>query len=379
MTRAVDRLIVSGAIDPDRESDRDTPIGWVIDRLDAAGELAAAGGEPVELERAGSQWLVRVDRHADRPPEAAHEVDAVLEAAQLSLFDDLPAVGEAAAPVLPALDPLPLPPLHVPRRLSYSAIALFESCSYRYYAQRVLGLRPGAQPRPGADGDGGLAATEIGDAAHRLLELVPLDEPVPPPPGVLGDTVRSWYPAVTDAELARIEAFVAAYCSSSLARRIATLPGARPERPFAFEHDGVLLHGRLDVLALSDGRALVVDYKTNVLGENEPAAVVEAEYRLQRLVYALACLRAGAVEVEVVYAFLERPEDVASATFTVSDTPELERELSAAIRRIAEGDFHPTPSDFSCADCPALNLVCAGPRLRGGGSWAPLPELTAAG
>jgi len=36
---------------------------------------------------------------------------------------------------------VPPPPLHRVRRLSYSALALFERCSYRYYAERVAGLR----------------------------------------------------------------------------------------------------------------------------------------------------------------------------------------------------------------------------------------------
>ncbi len=208
---------------------------------------------------------------------------------------------------------------------------------------------------------------------------MPLDAPVAPPRGELAETVRGWYPRVSDEELERIAGFVDAYCESALARRIAALPDVRPERPFAFEHDGVLLHGRLDALSLAGGRALVLDYKTNLLGERTPAEVVEAEYRLQRLVYALACLKAGATEVEVVYQFLERPEEVVSATFVRDETPDLEAELSAAIGRIASGEFRPTPSDFACAGCPALDLVCAGPRLRGGDSWAPAPELTAAG
>ncbi len=84
---------------------------------------------------------------------------------------------------------------------------------------------------------------------------------------------------------------------------------------------------------------------------------------MQRLVYALACLRAGASEVEVVYQFLERPDEVVSATFSAADTSGLEAELSAAIARIRAGEFRPTPSEFACSDCPALDLVCAGPRL----------------
>ena len=126
----------------------------------------------------------------------------------------------------------------------------------------------------------------------------------------------------------------------------------------------MLLHGRLDVLWRENGKALVVDYKSNLLDGADPHEIVDAEYRLQRLVYALACLRDGAHEVEVAYQFLERPDDVVSATFSADDLPELEAELSDAISRIRAGVFVPTPSEFACADCPALDLVCAGPRLR---------------
>src|SRR5262249_50799680 len=151
--------------------------------------------------------------------------DERLDEEQLSLFVELPAGGARIAPALPALEPIPVPPVHVPRRLSYSAISLFDSCSYRYYAERVLGLKPGPGGRA-ADGDEapGLAATEIGDAAHRLLEAVPLDAPVPPSVEALAEAVRGWYPRVSAEELRRIAAFVQAYCDSSLARRIAELP-----------------------------------------------------------------------------------------------------------------------------------------------------------
>jgi hypothetical protein len=126
----------------------------------------------------------------------------------------------------------------------------------------------------------------------------------------------------------------------------------------------VLLHGFIDVFHLEGGRALVVDYKTNQIGESSPDAIVDDDYGLQRLVYALACFRAGADEVEVVYHFLERPDAVVSTTFARDQVAELELELSAAIAQIQAGEFRPIPSDFACAGCPALDLVCAGPRLR---------------
>ncbi len=177
--------------------------------------------------------------------------------------------------------------------------------------------------------------------------------------------MRDWYPAVSDDELARIGDFVRSYTGSALAARIAGLDGVRPERPFAFELDGVLVNGRLDVLWLEGGRALVLDYKTNALLGRDPAEIVAEEYLTQQVVYAIACLRAGAAEVEVVYHFLEDPDAVVSTTYTAADAVRLEEGLSASIARIRAGEFRPTPSAFACSGCPALDVVCAGPRLGG--------------
>jgi ATP-dependent exoDNAse (exonuclease V) beta subunit len=351
MTRAIDRLIVSGAFDSERSRDRETPIGWVLGRLGLADDVRAG-----ELEQGAARFVVAVDLHT---PEAAPAAELALENGQLALFAELPDTPAPRGYRLPELRPLPVPPLHRVRRLSYSALALYERCSYRYYAERVAGLRE-QRPAVSVAGVGGLLATEIGDAVHRLLELVDLGRPTPPDPEI----VSEWYPTATDDEVARIATFVESYCESELAGRVATLAGARPERPFAFEHDGVLLHGRLDVLWRDGTRALVVDYKTNSLAEGTPEEIVEADYHLQRLVYALACFRAGADEVEVVYHFLERPDAVVSRVFDRLELPVLEQELSEAIARIDAGEFVPTPGDFTCSGCPALDVVCAGPKLR---------------
>ena len=362
MTRAIDRLIVSGAIDPTRTADRATPIGWVLDRIEAHETVVSAGEVPVELERGDARFVLTVARHRDDDIIVDKVGDDDRSELQLLLFDELPLGRPRLGIELLALAEIAPPPVHDVRRLSYSALALFERCSYRFYAERVLGLPPRERGSGVATGTG-LAATEIGDAVHRLLELIPLDAPVAPALDALVETVRVWYPEVADDELDRIAGLVDAYCASPLAARLAGLHGARPERPFTFEHDGVLIRGRLDVLWQGDDRALIVDYKSNALEGREPAEIIEAEYGLQRLVYALVCLRGGSREVEIAYQFLERPDDVVSTSFTRDDIAGLEAELSAAIARIRTGDFRPTPSEFACSDCPALDLVCAGPRL----------------
>jgi ATP-dependent helicase/nuclease subunit A len=381
MTRAKERLIVSGSVDLGSEREVPTPIAWVLDRLDADADLAAAGDEPIELARGDARLLVRLDRYRPQPETAERKrEDGVLNepppdvgglaadvssSGQLALFSALEEVAVArAAPELPPLVALPEPPLYRVRKLSFTALSLFEQCAYKYFARYGLGM----SERPvEADGTGEMSGTEVGSAVHAALEEIDLAAPVVP-----------------EIEDERIRGFVAAYSESELARRVAALSGVEKERHFTFEHDGVLVHGFLDAFYMAasvDGkaadarlgpgqdlssprRALVVDYKTNLLGEAAPEEIVEQDYRLQRLVYALASFRAGADEVEVVYHFLERPEAPVEAVFSRDDVPELEAELSAAIARIQAGEFPPTPSDFACAGCPALDLVCAGPRLR---------------
>ncbi|MDX6479663.1 MAG: ATP-dependent helicase/nuclease subunit [Gaiellaceae bacterium] len=342
MTRARERLIVSGSVDFGKASEVPTPIAWVLERLEADEELAAAGDTPIELARGDARLLVRVDRYRE---EAVAAEEPTAEPGQLALFASLDDVGPAVkpAPLLPELPAIAAPPLLRVRRLSFTALSMFEQCGYKYWARYACGLPEQEVQR----GEGGLSGVEVGSAVHELLEHIDLASPVVP-----------------EIEDERVRAHVTAYVDSPLARRLGSLPGVTKERHFTFEHDGVLVHGFLDVLQLDGKTALVVDYKTNWIGESSPEEIVEADYRLQRLVYALACFRAGAEEVEVVYQFLERPSEPVEARFTLADVPDLETELSAAIARIQAGEFRPTPSEFACAGCPALDLVCAGPRLR---------------
>jgi ATP-dependent helicase/nuclease subunit A len=357
MTRAIDRLVVSGAIDPEKRSDADTPIGWVLDRLEAR-ELDEAVDGTVELVRDGARLLVRLDRY--RPEPAIVVAPAAAKGdGQLELFagEELPPLPPPA-PRLPELAPVPEPPLHRVRSLSYSALSLFGRCSYRYYAERIVGMHP-ADASGSVPGQNGLAATELGDAVHVLLEN-----------GVEAADVReqalALYGGATEEDLLRVAELVQAWHDSPLARRLAGLGGLRRELSFAFAHTGVLLHGRFDLFRVADGRALVIDYKTNRLEQLTPEEALEDDYSIQRLVYALAAFRAGADEVEVAYIFLERPGEPVTRTFARSEVPELEAELSAAIDDIQSGRFRPTPSELACPGCPALDVVCAGPRLVAG-------------
>jgi hypothetical protein len=347
MTRAVDRLVLAGSIDPARADAADAPLGWVLGRLGA--DLRADW--PLELDAGGTPVVVRVDRAApacDRPRVPPDE--------QLELFAPTPGgAATRAAAQLPGLFVPPAPPRHAIRRLSYSALALHARCSYRFWVERLAGVAPRPAPRPVEEGDG-IAATELGDAVHVLIEL-----------GARADAADRWldatYPDAAAEDRARVHDLLAAWDTSPLGVELASSEALRRELPFAFAHDGVLFRGRFDALELAGRRARVVDYKTNRLDGADPHEVVDREYRLQVLVYALAALRAGADEVETVYAFLEEADRPVVRRFTRDDEPELEAQLSAAIAAIEAGPFVPTPHPLACAECPVLDVLCAGPRL----------------
>ena len=73
MTRAKERLIVSGSVDLGADRETPTPIAWVLDRLDADEELGQAGDVPVELVRGDARLLVRVDRFQPEAPAVVEE------------------------------------------------------------------------------------------------------------------------------------------------------------------------------------------------------------------------------------------------------------------------------------------------------------------
>ena len=116
----------------------------------------------------------------------------------------------------------------------------------------------------------------------------------------------------------------------------------------------------LDVLAEEGARTLVVDWKSDPLGEADPEELVRAGYSTQRLIYALAALWAGAEVVEVVHCFLERPDEPAVALYEAADDERLERELLGLAQGVVEGRFEPSaePHFALCADCPGRAALC---------------------
>jgi ATP-dependent exoDNAse (exonuclease V) beta subunit len=251
--------------------------------------------------------------------------------------------------------------------LSYSSLTEYQRCGYRFYLQRLLGIpdQPSgaADPTRASEPPPAVAAVERGIVAHELLATLDFARPVrPAAEDVAAAALRAGVAQPADEEIADA---VYGFTQSQLARRLADAAWIRREERFWFLlADGPLITGVFDVIAGDVGDwVLVVDYKSDRLEDQEPERLVASSYATQRLVYGLAALRAGALEVEVAHAFLERPEQPAVVTFSHADLGRLERELEELAGGVGRGEFSVAdqPARAICAGCPAEGGLCPWP------------------
>ena len=254
--------------------------------------------------------------------------------------------------------------------LSYTTLSELERCGYRYYLERALGLgedRSGTAERPSR---GGLGARARGTLVHRLLESVDFTRATAPSPRALSRLARELGMRVGARESEEIADLVGAVTAgassgSGPAGRVAGARSVHREHPFAFSvgPGEPLLTGVIDLLAREgDGGCLLIDYKSDRVGaQDDLGRLVEREYGVQRLIYALAVLRDGAPRVEVVHWFLERPEDWVGAAYAASDRGELEERLAARIQRARARMFAVSehPHRGLCETCPGRAGLCS--------------------
>ncbi|HLW96157.1 MAG TPA: UvrD-helicase domain-containing protein [Solirubrobacteraceae bacterium] len=342
MTRARERLILTGAGSFERWGGQ-TTIAWLGPALVAdLAQRAAAGAGVEEVTAAGGVPLrLELVTPASFSPAAAGAV-----VAPAALADPMPS---AASPMrVSAPDQ---------RALSYTAIAEFERCPYRYHLQRVIGLPDVASPGPSGDG-----AAARGTVIHALLEGVDFAAPGPFSVDAVRDAAAAARVALEAGEdLGAIAAVADAFSRSPLCARLAGARDVRREMPFAFlTRGGLLLRGYLDAAGVeADGTMLIVDYKSDRI--EDPEAQLESDYAIQRLVYALAGLASGAKAVEVAHCFLREPELLLSVRHASSDRDALEDELARRLAPLRKGRFEVSadPGIERCGTCPGRARLCS--------------------
>ena len=348
MTRARERLLLSGTLRFAGWQPANCAAAWLAPALlpdvreralepGPAGEIVAgARGVPVRLTLA---------RAGEAPvPAPAGELPGL--AATLA--------GEAGSPTgkAPAIE----------TRLSYTSLAEYEHCGYRYYLQRVLSL-PDVAPPGGSGEQAGGAGAARGVIVHALLEQLDFADPRPPDATRIASAALALGVDPAQADGADIAQLASAIARSPLCARLAAAHGLEREQAFAYTLDGELLRGVIDVAGTeSDGTLLVVDYKTDTIEAGEDLALrIERDYSLQRLVYGLAGLHAGAVRVEVAHCFLRAPEEQLSTVYETSDLARLARALSERMAPLRAGRFEvtPAPGRERCGTCPGRSRLCS--------------------
>jgi ATP-dependent helicase/nuclease subunit A len=365
-TRAQEHLVLSGATDLAKRpepAELSEPMRWVWRGLCVGLPSDGAAGISVDAYEGRDvavRWTVCTPATVDEVLPAADRAPAPVEAeAKPSYEQPLLELGLPPAPRALAVS-----------RLSYSGLEAYRRCGYRFFLERTLNLASVDAP-PGGEAEAapapGLEPLLRGTVVHGLLEHFDFARATVAPDAEVAAAIELHGVEALPGDVADVRAMLERVAGSELRERIARASRVRTELPFAFTlappgagGRSLLINGVVDVLADEGARTLVVDWKSNPLGELAPEEIVRAEYSTQRLIYALAALRAGAEVAEVAHCFLERPDEPAVALYEAADAERLERELLGLVQGVVEGRFEPSPEPhFSlCADCPGRAALC---------------------
>jgi ATP-dependent helicase/nuclease subunit A len=327
-TRARERLLLSGVVNPAPSSSQPTPGTAVIERIATAFEIdrerdstiEAPAPEPrpeLDLRLGTAEIAVKVNLAS---PRRAEELTAVYREP-----DPAPDPGQGPAPLVGNRSPK-----SPARPLSYTAITAHGD---------VPSLKhPYGHSTEGTSGAGNSeeAAAARGRAVHSLLEWSQANAWREPSAELIERISAS---AEVDAESALpveslMEPLRAWLGSSFFAERVRG-SGSRAEVPILVAAAGTVLRGSIDLLVERPGSPpLIVDYKTDSV-DGTRLAELAARYEIQQSIYALAVAEArSATEVELAYVFLERPEEPLVQLWGGAEIEAGRRALEAAIAKL---------------------------------------------
>ena len=206
---------------------------------------------------------------------------------------------------------------------------------YRFYLERAAAAarawtRPSPRERPPAGPRARCCAARV---VHELLEQLDFAAPARARARPRWSALRSrrtasrraprtwrtsarWSSASPARSCARASRRAPRSAPSCRSRSRSTPPGAGGR--------SLLVNGVVDVHADEGDGLLVVDYKSDALGGREPEELCGAPTATQRLVYALAALRAGAERWRSCTASSSAPDDPAVALYGAADAARLE-------------------------------------------------------
>ncbi len=373
LTRAEDHLVVSG-VQPAKLPGGISESLPMIDRIEVA-----FGLDPENPEKWSDTLPTGGDPIRDRPGLPIHVVhnESSDERAERLRGGEEPL--EAGRPVRDGSPPLKRPrPAVVPGiPLSFSALDQFRECPTRFYATRILKLIEPDKAAAGslnrldelslgpATGDPEREAlnlrdhgTRFGSAVHELLEFLGRSRWPEPTRQQVETTLRKH--GLDPAEEAdRASRLIAGFVESELGKQVRG-GDSRFEVPLLMRIGELTIRGFIDVLVESDP-PLVLDYKTNALGNETPAGKMD-DYVQQRNLYSLAVARSRGLDlIEAAFVFLERPDEPVVETIDAAGLAAAEKALEESLVDFSEARFFGGPGAAvqPCGDCWACDTLTA--------------------
>lgn len=357
MTRAEERLILSGKLAPEGDGNRFRLPA--INRIVAPFNLDLEDPESWKPSITGSPGSEALEVEINFP-EDRENVEQLIRTCPLVLKTRS---TDGASPPLERPERAFFP--DVP--LSFSGLVEFRECPARFFARRVLrmDIQSDGTPWAGPDStsltehDGG---TKFGTAVHALFEKVALDGwAVPTDQKVeLALDAVGLDPFAED-RVTEASGMIEAFLSSELGKLatdkdVVTIP----EVPIILGVGGLTIRGFIDLLVETEGATWVIDYKTNGLVDVSPDQLMAKTYQLQRDLYALAIARARGLEaVESAFVFLRDPNSPVLKTYGPADLESVEERLRSEVvepitkARYFGGGSGPQP----CGTCEACDLL----------------------
>jgi ATP-dependent helicase/nuclease subunit A len=317
-TRAEQALLLTGSSDLSKPGSDTSAIDWVLETA-GRGAMDPPHGMSLTVVAEGSK------AGSDRLSPPVQEPDAG---------------GPARPPRRPMALRVP-GRIPAPEEVSYTALALFEACPYRFFSERMLKV---GSLRLRQEGD----PLGFGSALHAALELIARGRPVD------ADRLRALARAgdLGPDAVERLTEAVDAVRSSELGP---LLVRGTPEVPFALAVGNGVVRGSMDLVVRDATTATVIDYKTGRTWDAEGG-----RYAAQAETYAFALLEAGCERVVVRFVHVEAGCEEAVFEFTSSDTHRVRDRIEAAFSAMDRGTF-PTRGAFDpvlCGDCPVSGSLC---------------------
>jgi len=194
---------------------------------------------------------------------------------------------------------------------------------------------------------GDLPALELGTRVHTLLERANLDSP----PAVEAARLVAAETDLSERARPRVHRLLLAVLADPLMDRVRAATRIEREYPFYLDIGGTMVQGVIDlVFTETNGRAVVIDYKSNDLAAPDRINVLEQYYRPQIELYSLAAHRAGIAEPSDAILYFLNMAEARTHTVNAARLDEVEASAAEALDRISRGAWETGPGE-KCRNC----------------------------